>query len=255
LEVALGDPLVAELELLDHPAAAVVAGDDRDLDAVQVHLLEGEPGDEHDRFGHVPVAGLALVDPVAAVGRRERAPLHRRPVAPPAEPGGAAPRGVGAVLRDEDAEPEPGAQLALALAGAAPHGERLAGLHDVGQVGVAGGLPGREPPVVAPPHLLPRREVGRHQRPQRDPSSGQHRHRSPITSSRAASSRLTLRGRAVWPMQPMRHTFPATSPTPPPTPLPSRPRSAARPSPPPTPPATPTVVTPARRYPSAANSR
>ena len=67
LEVALGDALVAEPQLLDHPPAPVVAGDDRHLDAVEVDLLEREPGQQDERLGHVALAGVAPVDPVADV--------------------------------------------------------------------------------------------------------------------------------------------------------------------------------------------
>src|SRR5690606_23150069 len=105
LEVALGDAFVADLELLDDAPAGAVAGDDRDLDAVQVQLLEREPGDHHDGFGNVALAGVPLVDPVADVGALERAPLQRRQVDLAGE---------GAV--DEDPEPVGGAELALPLA-------------------------------------------------------------------------------------------------------------------------------------------
>jgi hypothetical protein len=59
LEVAHGQALVADLELLHHPAARRVAGDDRDLDAVQAQLLEGEAGHHHERLGRVALARLA----------------------------------------------------------------------------------------------------------------------------------------------------------------------------------------------------
>ena len=78
LEVAQGDALLAQAELLDHPPAGRVAGDDGDLHPVQREVLEGEAEQHHDRrLGHVAVAGLGLVDPVADVGVLERAALDR----------------------------------------------------------------------------------------------------------------------------------------------------------------------------------
>src|SRR5690606_23837500 len=47
LEVALRRALLAQAEFLDHAAAAVVAGHDRHLEAVQAEVLEGE-ADHHD---------------------------------------------------------------------------------------------------------------------------------------------------------------------------------------------------------------
>src|SRR5690606_34607044 len=111
LEVALGDALVAEPQLLDHPPAPVVAGDDRHLDAVEVDLLEREPGRQDERLGHVALAGVAPVDPVADVGRLERSPVHRRQVDLAAEPLPGAPQG--SRLADEDAEAVAGAELPL----------------------------------------------------------------------------------------------------------------------------------------------
>ena len=72
LEVALGDALVADLQLLDDATAAGVARHDADLDAVQQQLLERELQHDHHGLGHVGVTGVALVDPVA-----DRARLHR----------------------------------------------------------------------------------------------------------------------------------------------------------------------------------
>ena len=60
-QVALGDALVADPELLDHPAAAGVAGHDADLDAVQQQLLERELQHHHHGLGDVGVAGMALL--------------------------------------------------------------------------------------------------------------------------------------------------------------------------------------------------
>ena len=68
----------------------------------------------HQGLGHVAVAGVLLVDPVADVRALERAPLHRRQVDL-----------TGEVAVDEDAEAVAGAELALALAGAAAHRERV----------------------------------------------------------------------------------------------------------------------------------
>ena len=81
-------------------------------------------------FGHVAVAGVLLVDPVADVRALERAALHRRQVDL-----------AGEVAVDEDAEAVAGAELALALAGAAAHGERVRVLDDVGLAGDARRLP------------------------------------------------------------------------------------------------------------------
>ena len=81
LEVAHGDALVADAELLDDAAAGGVAGDDRDLHAVQVELLEGRPAQAHDAPRACrPWPGLRLVDPVADVAALERAALHDRQV-------------------------------------------------------------------------------------------------------------------------------------------------------------------------------
>src|SRR2546430_12263367 len=49
-----------------------VAGDDRHLDAVELQVLEGEPGQHDERLGDVPAAGELLPDPVADVGVLER---------------------------------------------------------------------------------------------------------------------------------------------------------------------------------------
>ena len=130
LEVALGHALVADVELLDHAAAGGVAGDDRDLDAVQVQVLEGGAAQQHERLGHVALAGLRLVDPVADVAALERAPLHDRQVDL-----------AGEVAVDEDAVAVAGAELALPLAGAAAHGEGVAALHGVGRAGASGSAP------------------------------------------------------------------------------------------------------------------
>ena len=44
--------------------------------AVQAQVLERVAAHDHERLGHVAVAGVLLVDPVADVGALERAPLH-----------------------------------------------------------------------------------------------------------------------------------------------------------------------------------
>src|SRR5690606_27303529 len=121
---------------------------------------------------------------------------------------------------DEEPEPVGGAELPLALPRRAAHGERLGRLDDIGRVRVAGGLPGSEPLLVAAAHLPPRREVGGNQWPQHDPAPDEPRHGRPRTSRSAPSSSVTLRGRAVWPMHPIRHTRPAYSPSPPPFSIP-----------------------------------
>src|SRR5690606_28519997 len=101
-----------------------------------------------ERLGHEALAGVGLVDPVADVAALERAPLDDREVDLADE----------AALH-EDAVRVPGAELALALAGAAPDGEGVAALHRVRRAGRALGLPHEQPLGVAAAHLLPRREV------------------------------------------------------------------------------------------------
>src|SRR5690606_16644239 len=223
-----------------------VAGDDRDLQAVQVQLFEGEPADHDDRLGHIALPGVQLVDPVADIGTLERAALHRRDVDLPGE---------GAV--DEDAEAERRAELTLALTGAAPHGEGVAVLDGIGVAGHPLGLPLREPVAVAAPHLAPLLEVAEGERPQQHPLADERAHR-PRISRRAANSRVTLRVRAVWPMRPMRHTRPANSPSPPPISMPyswsRRDRMLASSMPGGRSVGTHTVVSSGSRCPSAANS-
>jgi hypothetical protein len=184
LEVAVGDALDTDLPLLHHPPAAVVPGNDGDLDAMQPYVVEREAGHRHQRLRHVAVTRLGLVDPVADVRRLEWPPLHRRQVdlpgeallgAPAAPSPPAALAGIGRV--DEDAEAEAGAELPLPLAGAAAHGEGLGGLHHVGQPGIAGRFPRGQPVGVATADLLPRREVGGDEGAQQDPPPDQLRHR------------------------------------------------------------------------------
>src|SRR5581483_11473922 len=163
-------------ELLDDAPARLVAGDDRDLDAVEVELVEGEAGDGHDRLGHVAVAGLLLVDPVADVRVLERTALHGGEVDLARE-----------LAVDEDAEPVPRAELAFALAGAASHGERVTVLDDVGLTVHALGFPFREPVDVATPHLAPGGEIGRDELTKQDAATEQRAHR-PSTSPSAPSS-------------------------------------------------------------------
>ena len=74
----MGDTLLAQLELLDHPPAGAVAGDDGHLDPVERQLLEGEAQHHHRGLGGQPVTGHRLVDPVADEGVLERAALDRR---------------------------------------------------------------------------------------------------------------------------------------------------------------------------------
>src|SRR3954467_15760789 len=155
LEVAQGDALLADRQLLDHPAARLVAGDDRDLHAVEVQVLEGEAGEHDERLGYVALARPRLVHPVPDVGALERTPLHGGQVDLAAE-----------VAADEDAEPVPGAELALALAGAAAHRE---GVAVAGRIGLADdplGLPARQPLTAAQPDLPPGREVRDNERAQ-----------------------------------------------------------------------------------------
>ena len=51
LQEPLGDPLLADTELFDHPTAGRVPRDDRDLHPVQRNGIEGELQGHHDRFG------------------------------------------------------------------------------------------------------------------------------------------------------------------------------------------------------------
>ena len=123
-----------------------------------MQVLEGEAGEGDHRLGDVALAGVALVDPVADVGALERTPLHGVQVDLAGE------RSV-----DEDAEAVPRAELALALAGAASHQERVPVPGGVGLAGDALGLPLGEPVDVALADLPPRREVVAPQGSQDDP--------------------------------------------------------------------------------------
>jgi hypothetical protein len=161
-QVALGHPFVAQVQLLGHPPAGRVAGDDGDLDAVEAEVVEGEAGDGHQRLGHVAVPGLGLVDPVAHVGVLERAALDAGQVDLP---------GQGAV--HEDPEAVAGAELPLALPGPAPGVERRLALGVVGLAGRRLGLPFDQPVAVALAHLPPGVEVGQDQGPQQDPPAAQ----------------------------------------------------------------------------------
>ena len=159
---------------------ACVAGDDRDLHAVQAELLEAVPQHDDDRLGRVALARVRLVDPVADVRVLERAPLHRVEVDL-----------AGELAVDEDPEPVAGAELPLALAGAAPHGERLAVLD------ARSGVPGMrigshlsEPVAVAPSHLAPLHEVA--DRPAgaastAPPEQADHRGQTALRARRAAA--------------------------------------------------------------------
>ena len=151
-------PFVADVELLHHPPAALVARHDADLDPVQAQLLERELDDHDHRFGDVAVAGVGLVDPVA-----DRAGLHRA---------------AGDVVqvdlaRDVLVEEQPelvrGAVRSVAVALEDPGHERRAIGHRVGLVRVATGLPHRQPVVVAAADLAPFAEVVGRQRAQHDP--------------------------------------------------------------------------------------
>ena len=76
LQVALGQALLAQSQLLHDPAAVVIARDDRHLDAVQLQVFEGEPGQDDEGFGDVALAGELLPDPVTDVGVLERPTLQ-----------------------------------------------------------------------------------------------------------------------------------------------------------------------------------
>ena len=118
----------------DDPAAGPVAGDDGHLQPVQAQVLEGEAGHHDQRLGHVAVAGVGLVDPVADVGVLERPPLDARQVDLPGEVSG-----------DEDPEAVAGAQLPLPLPGAAAGVERRLALGVVGLAGRRLRLPLEQP--------------------------------------------------------------------------------------------------------------
>src|SRR4051794_32288615 len=76
LEVALGDALLTQVQLLDHPPAVAVAGDDGDLDAMQLQVFEGEAHHDDESLGDIGVAGELLADPVTDVRVLERPPLQ-----------------------------------------------------------------------------------------------------------------------------------------------------------------------------------
>src|SRR6185369_318763 len=148
------------------------------------------------------LTGVHLVDPVADVRVLERAPMHGVEVDLAGEP-----------AFDEDPEPVAGAELTLALSRAAADGERLTVDGRVGRAGDAHRLPLEQPVAVALTHLTPLHEVAAHERAQHHPPTEQADHRGRQSSS-APSSNVTLRTRAVWPMQPMRQTLPAYAPSP-----------------------------------------
>ena len=129
LEEAHGHPLVPELQLLDHPAAGRIAGDDGHLDPMEAQGLEGELEDHHHGLGNQAGPGHLLVDPVADGAVLERSPLDGREGDLPDEP-----------PLHEDPEAEATAQLPLPLPHAAAGRE-------------AGGILGRlwAPPSTAAP--------------------------------------------------------------------------------------------------------
>ena len=177
LQVALGDALVAQAELLDHPPAGPVAGHDRDLHPVQGQVLEGVAAQHDDRLGAVAVAGLRLVHPVADVAALEGAPLHRGQV----DLARRAPCRRRSRTRSR------------CRAGAPAGGHRAAG-HErvvaVGRVGLARPCgPAPTPSATrrcacAPRRVLP--EVRRHQRAQRHAPTAEQRHAGGGPSPRAA---------------------------------------------------------------------
>ena len=111
----------------------------------KLQFVECELGEHDECLGHVAVAGMLLVDPVPDVRALERSALHGGEVDLSGE-----------VAVHEDAEAIAGAELALALAGAAANGERVAVLDHVGLPVHSLGFPLREPVDVAPPYLSPR---------------------------------------------------------------------------------------------------
>src|SRR5579863_630187 len=216
LEVPDRDPLLADTQLLHHPAAGPVPRHDGDLHTVQSEHLEGKTQDRHRRLGGDRLFGHGLIDPVADEGVLERTSLD----------GGQGDL-THEAIRHEDPEAVPAPHLALPLPGRAPVGEAGAILRGERCPG-GPWLPRDEPPTTAGPHLEPALVVVLAQGPQSDPPSteleggGTRRpsdHR-PNTSPSAPSSNSTLRSRAVWPMQPMRHARPAMTPTPAPISIP-----------------------------------
>ena len=155
LEVPQGDAFLPQVELLGHPPARLVAGDDRHLQPVQSQVLEGEPEHDSGRLGRIPVPGHRLVDPVADIGVLERAPLDAGDVDLAAE-----------AAVDEDAESVAAPQLAFAVAGAAPGREHPAVLGRVRLAGEWLRLPLHQPVTAAAADLLPGLEVGHRERPE-----------------------------------------------------------------------------------------
>ena len=127
-----GHTLVAQPELVGHPAARRVARDDRRLDAVQPELLERVPEHQHDALGDVAVPGRGLVDPVADVRRLERPALHV------AE---AHLTGEALAVAEEHPEAVRRVELALAVPRAAPGPERIRVGRRVGAPGLGAAAP------------------------------------------------------------------------------------------------------------------
>ena len=109
-------PSSRKAELVGHPAALGVAGNDRRLHPVQAELLEPVADDQRDGVGRVAAAGVRLVDPVADERRLERA-AQDAPEAHLADE---------RAVAQEDPEAVGGVELALAVPGAAAGTEGLA---------------------------------------------------------------------------------------------------------------------------------
>lgn len=77
LEVAASSSLIAKPELLGHPSACGIAGDDGRLDPMEMEFLEGEAGNHDEGLRNVPTTGLSFVDPIPDVGVLERSSLDR----------------------------------------------------------------------------------------------------------------------------------------------------------------------------------
>ncbi len=182
----------------------------------RAELFEGKAQDRHRRLGSEPLAGHGLVHPVADEGILERAPLDRRQRDLAHEP-----------IGHEDPESVPTSHLTLALACRAPGREAGAVLRCQWRT-CGTGLPGDEPPSTSGPYLEPSLVVVLAQGPKSDPSPRELERRGPSraadhlpsTSPSAPRSSSTLRIRAVWPMQPIRHARPAITPTPAPISIP-----------------------------------
>ena len=108
-----------------------VARHDRGFEPVQRQRLERVAHEQHDAFGHVPVAGERLVDPVADVRHLERPALHAAEAHLARE----------AAVGEEQPEAVRGVEVTLAFPCAAAGAERLAVERGIGAAGLGLRLP------------------------------------------------------------------------------------------------------------------